>query len=308
MAFELIRKPDEPRPSPEEVLARPVPVQLHSLKATAEDYILTDGLRAAVNVALAVGSPLLVTGDPGTGKTQLAEFLAWYLQADGPFALHVKSTTVSKDLLYDFDTVGWFHESYATREGQGKPDPKHHRTEGPLWRAFQALAAGRPAVVLIDEIDKAPRDFPNDLLHELDQYSFMCPETKEGPIMRPKGAAPPVVVITSNSEKRLPEPFLRRCIFHHIEIDRGTVEAAVARRVERLALEAALQRAALDVFWKLRDVPGLRKPPSPAELMAWLVALHHDPAWDADELSRVPLSELPHLGALLKDRDDRGKL
>ncbi len=303
--------------SPDLLLRRPVPASLHDLRLAAPDFAPDAQLRTAINVALAVGAPLLVTGDPGCGKTQLAYWLAWTFQVlDGiqptdpptpglgpqPFKLQVKSTTTARDLLWTFDTVSWFHDGQDP-ERKGKPlNKKKYRTRGPLWEAFEALKRSRPAVVLIDEIDKAPRDFPNDLLHELDQYEFLCTDTGET-AERPKGVAPPLVVITSNAERRLPEAFLRRCVFHHLEQSEDDIRAAVHRRAASMGVPEALTRVALERFLSLRQTPALRRRPGTGELLVWLWALHA--AGERPEaLARAAERDLPHLGALLKDRAD----
>lgn len=159
--------------------------------------------------------------------------------------------------------------------------------------------------MLIDEIDKAPRDFPNDLLHELDEFAFTCRPTAEV-ITHPKGVAPPVLVITSNSERRLPEPFLRRCIFHHIELDEPTVRLAVRKRTEGSGWDAEKREAAVTQFFAIRG-RGLRKPPSTGELFHWIAVLIAE-GTPLEKLTVKRPIELPHLGALIKDREDFAKL
>ena len=213
--FSLLN-PGDRNPQRRNALAqRSMPETLCSHSAAARHYQPDDDLVDAVNVALAVGAPLLLTGEPGTGKTQVAHFLAWYFDldlAEQPFTLSVRSTTTADDLLYHFDAVAYLHAANDPKQ-RGEPlDRAQFIKPGPLWRAYECKA---PAVVLIDEVDKAPRDFPNDLLDVLDQHKFYVRELertidRQGP--------PPVVVITSNSERRLPEPFLRRCIFHHSSV------------------------------------------------------------------------------------------
>ena len=308
------------RAEPGALLDRRIPAALHDHRVAAPDYRPTAALTAAVNVALAIGAPLLVTGEPGCGKTALAWYLAWYFQLpqDQPYRLNVKSTTVARDLLYTFDTVAYFHAGQDPRRRAEVLDKRTFRTAGPLWQAFLAMtgrpapevaadsASPTPAIVLIDEIDKAPRDFPNDLLHELDQYEFTCMETGEA-VARPEFSPPPLVIVTSNSERRLPEPFLRRCVFHHIELDETTVREAVRRRGARIGLDLALQYAALAKFHYLRSLPNLRKRPSTGELLAWLAALRQAGV-PAETLERAPLRDLPFAGTLLKDREDLAKL
>ena len=307
------------RRAPEALSRRAHPKGLGRHHDLAPLYRPSPALAGAVNAALAVGAPLLLTGDPGTGKTQLAWFLAWYFQVPAlelpdaagqpvhhpqPFAFHVRSTSEATDLLYTFDTVAYFHESHTS---DGPVDKQRFRTRGPLWLAMEAARQGLPAIVLIDEIDKAPRDFPNDLLHVLDQFAFTCQPTGEQ-VEVPQHAARPVVVITSNAEKRLPAPFLRRCVFHHIELDRPMVETIVAARADLLGLGDKAQKGAIDHFFALQDIPGIRRPPSTAELLVWLAVAASDPAVELDTIGDLSLERLPHLGVLLKDHQDRDQL
>jgi MoxR-like ATPase len=276
-----------------------LPRTLGNLKESAKFYKPDAELVTALNAALTVGSPLLVTGDPGTGKTQVAYWVAYHLGiADRLYSLNVRSTSVANDLFYRFDAVGYFHAANQRSESPEPLDPKHFRKKQALWLAFESPRS----IVLIDEVDKAPRDFPNDLLHALDQYEFTVPETDEK-VSRPPGA-PPLVVITSNSERRLPEPFLRRCIFHHIQFTDELVRKAVESRVADYPnLDPETRKIAIARFWELnrRD---LRKKPATAELLIWLVLLSSRGDVTADKLRNARLSELPALGALIKDRDD----
>ncbi len=302
-------------------------LRLHDLRAGAPLYRLDAELATAINVALSVGAPLLLTGEPGTGKTQLAYYLTWYFgveadrpeqEREQPFTLPVKSTTLWKDLLYTFDTVQYFYDAQRKSRKDEELDPKAYREKGPLWRAIEAAEGGRTAVVLIDEIDKAPRDFPNDLLRELDQFEIRCKETREE-MSGPKDRLP-IVVITSNSEKRLPPAFLRRCIFHHIEFDEVLVRRAVAAwrsasdgggsgstagseiRPDAAPVLGPVDEAAVQAFMRVRRVPRLHKLPATAELLVWMAALDTRGV-EATELAGAA-GELPLLSALIKDRDD----
>lgn len=285
---------------------RRIPAFLRSHEAAAAHYVPDQALKDAIHVALAVGAPLLLTGEPGTGKTQVAYYLAqrFGLLENRLFPLFVRSTHTAEDLLYSFDAVGYLHAANDPARKGTKVTKGEFVTEGPLWQAYQADG---PAVVLIDEIDKAPRDFPNDLLNVLDKHEFQCPERGPEPISR-GDRPPPVVIITSNSERRLPEPFLRRCVFHHIALDEGLVERAVHAHteVDFPDLGVELIEAALTCFWKLRQ-HDLRKPPATAELLVWLSVLAARPSTRPDDL-QGRLIELPALSTLVKDRDDRSLL
>ena len=330
-SFDLVKPRGVPPRNPELLVERDVPPRLHDLRTGAPLYQVSKDLATSINVALSIGAPLLLTGDPGTGKTQLAYYLAWYfgIEADvppprrqQPFTLAVKSTTVARDLLYRFDTVAYFRDARVAKQGEGddRIDKWKFLTKGPLWRAVEEIKATRPAVVLIDEIDKAPRDFPNDLLQELDQFRFYVDEvdhTEEVPADRP----PPVVVITSNSEKPLPTAFLRRCVFHHIEFDEQLIRTAIAswrasqaqgpkgwEAAEAGASEVALpelsarDEAAMRAFLRVRDVGDLEKVPATAELLGWLSALDASGIQTSELSEGKRLEDLLLLSALLKDR------
>jgi MoxR-like ATPase len=253
-----------------------------------KDYISSPELSRIVNVAIQLGRPLLIKGEPGTGKTLLARSIAEGVKA--PFLTwHVKSTTRAKDGLYVYDTVQRLYDSRFQDKDVG--DIKQYITLGPLGRAF---ASNERAVLLIDEIDKADVEFPNDLLHELDAMTFDIPETAETVAAKHR----PIVVITSNSEKELPDAFLRRAVFHYIEFPSRELMADIVK-VHFDGLAYALLESALDSFYKLRAVDGLRKKPSTSELIDWISALlaHGvDPA-------KLP-TEMPFLGALLKREQD----
>jgi MoxR-like ATPase len=285
---------------------RRIPESLRSHEAAAVHYVPDQELKDAIHVALAVGAPLLLTGEPGTGKTQVAYYIAdqfGLLERKRLFPLFVRSTHTAEDLLYSFDAVGYLHAANDPAR-QGTAITKgEFVTEGPLWLAYQADG---PAVVLIDEIDKAPRDFPNDLLNVLDKHEFHCPE--RGERISRGDRPPPVVIITSNSERRLPEPFLRRCVFHHIKLTPKLVDRAVRAHAgaDFPDLGDDLIAAAVDCFHRLRE-HDLRKPPATAELLVWLTVLAARPDTRLDELLGR-LIDLPALATLVKDRDDRSLL
>ena len=261
----------------------------HFSQFTGTDtYIASDELRHSVNVAVALARPLLVRGEPGTGKTLLAENVA---EALGLPLLrwHVKSTTKAKDGLYVYDTVARLHDS---RFGDGDvKDIAHYIKLGPLG---QALAATERVVLLIDEVDKADLEFPNDLLHELDAMSFHIAETNDTITAKQR----PFVIITSNNEKELPDAFLRRCVFHFIEFP-GVELMKDIIRVHHPSLEETLVTQAIRAFYELREIVQLRKRPSTSELIDWLAVLHRA-GIDAGRLTR----EVPMLGTLLKKETD----
>ncbi len=261
-------------------------------EGTAE-YVATPDLAVAVNAAIALQRPLLVKGEPGTGKTELARQVAASLGLP-LLEWHVKSTTRAVQGLYEYDAVSRLRDSQLgdTRVH----DVANYIRKGPLWRAFEA--EGR-VVLLIDEIDKADIEFPNDLLQELDRMEFLVYETGETIRARRR----PVVIITSNNEKELPDAFLRRCFFHYI---RFPDEATLARIVEVHfpGLKPKLMRAALTQFFEIRETPGLKKKPSTSEVLDWLkLLLAEDLA--PEDLRQDPGNVLPRLhGALLKNEQD----
>lgn len=273
------------------------------LKTDAPRFVPDIDLQEAINTALAVGEPLLLTGEPGTGKTQAAYYVAWKLGLGDVLHFQVKSDSMAQDLLYHFDSVRYFHDAHL-RAGVtlSKMD---YVEERPLW---EALTSDKPRVLLIDEIDKAPRDFPNDLLHELDQMSFTVKET--GEVVKVQDHNRPLVFITSNSERRLPEAFLRRCVFHHIDFKRALLKTVLAshqasfNRFSDGFLELAVNR-----FMLLRK-ERLRKIPATGELLVWLKTMALDAGTSGqrlDELFRQldnAQKKPPYLGTLLKDRED----
>jgi MoxR-like ATPase len=257
-------------------------------------YVATPDLMLAVNAALALERPLLVKGEPGTGKTLLAEEVARALGRP-LYQWHIKSTTKAQQGLYEYDAVSRLRDSQL---GDGRvADIANYIRRGVLWEAF---AAETPAVVLIDEIDKADIEFPNDLLRELDRMEFHVYETQQTIVARQR----PLVVITSNNEKELPDAFLRRCFFHYIRFpDRETMTQIVG--VHFPHLKKALLREALEVFFDLREVPGLKKKPSTSELLDWLKLLlaediPPEALRNADRKASIP----PLHGALLKNEQD----
>ena len=259
-----------------------------------DTYIAARDLQVAVNAAIHLQKPLLVKGEPGTGKTMLAQEIAQAL--DMPLlSWHVKSTTTAQQGLYEYDAVSRLRDSQL---GSDKVhDIGNYLRQGPLWQAFTAPA---PVVLLIDEIDKADIEFPNDLLLELDRMEFFVYETGETIRARHR----PIVIITSNNEKELPDAFLRRCLFHYIRFpDAALLKQIVDVHVPKL--DQQLLDRALKVFYEIRDLRGIKKKPSTSELIDWLKLLL---------LERISLRELteaeipgnppPHTGSLIKNEQD----
>jgi MoxR-like ATPase len=263
-----------------------VDVQFDQFKGT-QTYIASEELRHAVNVAVALARPLLVRGEPGTGKTLLAENLAAALKLP-LIRWHVKSTTKAKDGLYVYDTVARLHDS---RFGGDVRDIEKYIKLGPLG---EALSSPNKSVLLIDEIDKADIEFPNDLLLELDAMRFRIDETGQEITAKER----PVVVITSNNEKELPDAFLRRCVFHYIQFpDRELMTQIV--KVHHPDVSDKVLDNALEMFFSLRATPRLRKKPSTSELIDWICALKKSGV----DLSKVGHG-IPFLGTLLKTESD----
>ncbi|WP_421240349.1 AAA family ATPase [Aeromonas enteropelogenes] len=257
-------------------------------------YLASDALSMAVNAAIVLEKPLLIKGEPGTGKTVLAEAVADHLGTE-LIAWHIKSTTKAQQGLYEYDAVARLRDSQLGDQNIANID--HYIRRGKLWQAF--TADQRP-VLLIDEIDKADIEFPNDLLLELDRMEFDVYETGERVIARQR----PVVIITSNNEKELPDAFLRRCFFHYIRFpDKAEMQAIV--RLHYPKLKDALLEEAMALFFELRDVEGLRKKPSTSELLDWIRLLLADDIAPEAMRTREPGKLVPALyGALLKTEQD----
>ena len=258
------------------------------------DYVATDELQMAVNAAIRLERPLLIKGEPGTGKTTLAEQIAQSL--DLPLIQwHIKSTTKAQQGLYEYDAVSRLRDSQLGEEKVH--DISNYIIPGKIWQAF---SSDQKCVLLIDEIDKADIEFPNDLLLELDKMEFYVYETKE----LIKAQTRPIILITSNNEKELPDAFLRRCFFHYIEFpDTLTMEKIVAVHYPNIKKQLVSQ--AMDVFFDLRKIPGLKKKPSTSELIDWLKLLMADDI-PADVLKNHDVRNAipPLYGALLKNEQD----
>ncbi|GIV33459.1 MAG: ATPase AAA [Chitinophagales bacterium] len=259
-----------------------------------DTYIATRELQIAVNAAIHLQKPLLIKGEPGTGKTLLAHEVAKALNKP-IITWHIKSTTTAHQGLYEYDAVSRLRDSQLGRAGV--ENIANYIKKGKLWQAFEAE---EPVVLLIDEIDKADIEFPNDLLLELDKMEFYCYELQQ--TIRAKNR--PIVFITSNNEKELPDPFLRRCIFHYIRFpDKETMQQIV--EVHYPGLRKKLVQNAMKIFYELREIRGIRKKPSTSELLDWIKLLLLDNT-DEKELENADLRTYlpPHAGALLKNEHD----
>lgn len=260
----------------------------------SNQYVATDDLKLAVNAAMTLQRPLLIKGEPGTGKTMLAEEVAAALEMP-LLQWHIKSTTKAQQGLYEYDAVSRLRDSQLGDERVR--DIRNYIVKGVLWQAFESA---QPSVLLIDEIDKADIEFPNDLLRELDRMEFYVYETRE--LVRARHR--PLVVITSNNEKELPDAFLRRCFFHYIKFpDAATMQQIVDVHYPNIKRE--LLAAALASFFEIRDVPGLKKKPSTSELLDWLKLLvAEDISPEALRSKDHKLTIPPLHGALLKNEQD----
>src|SRR5450631_4248929 len=259
-----------------------------------DSYVASDDLRVAVNAAIALQRPLLIKGEPGTGKTVLAHEVAKAIGAP-LIEWHIKSTTKAQQGLYEYDAVSRLRDSQLGDERV--KDIHNYIVKGVLWQAFNA---SEQVVLLIDEIDKADIEFPNDLLRELDRMEFYVYETRE--LVQAKHR--PLVIITSNNEKELPDAFLRRCFFHYIKFpDAETLEQIV--NVHYPDIKSSLVKEALEVFFGVREIPGLKKKPSTSELLDWLKILMSEQILPEDLKNNRKARQIPQLhGALLKNEQD----
>jgi MoxR-like ATPase len=262
--------------------------------AGSDKYIATDDLKLAVNAAVVLQRPLLIKGEPGTGKTMLAEEVAAAL-GKPLIQWHIKSTTKAQQGLYEYDAVSRLRDSQLGDEKV--KDIANYIHQGMLWKAF---AAEEQVVLLIDEIDKADIEFPNDLLRELDRMEFYVYETRQ----TVKAIHRPIIIITSNNEKELPDAFLRRCFFHYIRFpDRDTMQQIVD--VHYPGLKKTLLKEAMEVFFDIREMPGLKKKPSTSELLDWIKLLvAEDIPPEALKTGEASKMIPPLYGALLKNEQD----
>ena len=267
-----------------------------------------EGLNDAINTAVALNMPLLLTGEPGTGKTQTAYYIAHALGLD-VLRFQVKSETSGGTLLYEFDNIAYMRDAFVARENAiqsdgpaaptDTPDMMQYIRKGALWKAYESEA---PVVLLIDEIDKAPRDFPNDLLRELDRSTFDVPELDTTIGVGSAGSAP-ILVITSNSERRLPDAFLRRCVFHHLEFNKAILEKAVNARITAKLLHESTRNLvpiAIEKFMEQREKTA--KPPSTAEFLVWMKVLELNNVTAQNLETETPL---PFQNTLIKQRSDQ---
>ena len=317
--FHIVKKPDwknhDPSQAREALSGTASIADDRELEKAAERFQPSQDLLIAINAAIAARVPLLLTGEPGTGKTQVAWFLKHYF--DIPLCEYqVRSMSQATDLRYDFDAVAYLRDAYLA---QRKPEPSEgannslsdpslsdprsqpkYLKPGPLWNAYQHEGE---CLMLIDEIDKAPRDFPNDLLQELDQHRFAHP-FHPNEFIRRKGA-PPIILITSNGERRLPDAFLRRCIVHHISLTPELLSDIMkAWQKQFPKLDEECQAQALKRFQKIREINRLSKKPGAAELLLWLSVLSAQNTTIEQLSDEVKLEDLPALVCLIKDHAD----
>ena len=258
-----------------------------------EDYVATEDLTIAVNAAVTLERPLLIKGEPGTGKTELAKQVSKGLNLE-MIEWNIKSTTKAQQGLYEYDAVSRLRDSQLGEERVH--DVKNYIREGKLWQAFRCK---KKVVLLIDEIDKADIEFPNDLLQEIDKMEFFVYETGQTITAKQR----PIVIITSNNEKELPDAFLRRCFFHYIRFpDEQTLRKIV--KVHHPRIKESLLTTALTQFFELREQPGIKKKPSTSEVLDWLKLLLAEDL-NAEDIKRDSVNALPKLhGALLKNEQD----
>lgn len=296
------------------VQPEPIPNDAPAKWLEASFYTPSDDLVTALEVAIALRQPLLLTGEPGSGKTGAAYWASWRLglRADDLIHVQVRSDASAARLKYEFDAVKYFRESQvmAARNEPWDEDRERFIQPGPLWQAFTA-ARERPVTLLLDEIDKAPRDFPNDLLHEFDALEFEVPDWPDGKrarrISARGGPGFALVVFTSNGERRLPDAFLRRCVHHHLRFDAEQLSKVIQFRINKgdLRIDPGLVDFAVQRFVALKGTPGLQHRPGLAELLVWLRVIAMAGDVDINRLENLRLGELPYLGTLLKEPADR---
>lgn len=308
-----------------------IPTEAPAKFREAALYDADDALRTALELSIELRQPLLLTGEPGCGKTAAAYWAAWHLGLAPKDVYHtqVRSSSTAEQLKYEFDNIGYLRDSQVAASAGKQWSPEEALRmkaqcvhPGPLWRAFEG-ARERSIVLLLDEVDKAPRDLPNDLLHEFDQLEFDVPEWEvEGKARvisaRRGGAALDgvapfiLIVFTSNGERRLPDAFLRRCVHHHLAFDEARMLEIVLHRAKSeqdlTRLSKDFVEHALKRFLVLKSQPDLNHRPGLAEFLVWLRVIARAGNLDANALSSLPVSKLPYMGLLIKDPDDRKRL